>query len=197
MRLSDGQKCLFTHGHFRNDFEWQKAVTDNNSYLFYAPQSSQKLGKSTRKTIRNYSITEPSSSSRLLHLNLLWDRTEVLKKVAPIQNIGFRVPWVLSHSKAILCTTRAFKHYLKSRSEDLMPPCDFTVQFTKWTLINNVFLFLNELYRQENGTAMGVCLAPNYANSFLGLWKEGYTFSNQNPSKEKIVWWGRYFDGVI
>lgn len=105
---------------------------------------------------------------------------------------------MLSHSKAILCTTRALKHYIKSRSEDLMPPCDFTVQFTKWTLKNNVFLFLYKLYRQENGMAMGVCvLAPNYAHVFLGLWKEGYAFSNQNPSKEKTVWWGRYFDGLM
>lgn len=104
---------------------------------------------------------------------------------------------MLSHSEGILCTTRVLKHYLKSRSEDLMPPYDFTVQFTKWTLKNNVFLFLDKLYRQENGMAMGVCLAPNYANSFLGLWEGGYTFSNRNPSKEKIVWQGRYFDGVM
>lgn len=61
MRLSDGQKCLFTHRHFRNDLEWQKTVTGDSSYFLFAPQSSQKLGKSTRKTIRNYSITEPVS----------------------------------------------------------------------------------------------------------------------------------------
>lgn len=78
-----------------------------------------------------------------------------------------------------------------------MSPCDFSAQFTKWTLKNNVFLFLGKLYRQENGTAMGVCLAPNYANPFLGLWKKEYTFSNQNPSKEKFVWWGGYVDGVM
>lgn len=44
MRLSDGQKCLFTHGHFRNDLEWQK-----NSYWWQVLFISSPKFTKTRK----------------------------------------------------------------------------------------------------------------------------------------------------
>lgn len=78
-----------------------------------------------------------------------------------------------------------------------LSPSDLIVQLTEWTLKNNVFPFQDKLYRQEKGTAMAACFAPNYANLFLGWWEECYIFSQVNPFRDKVLWWGRFTDDVI
>lgn len=158
----------------------------------------------------NDSITEPASKF-VDHFikpfvatlpSYIQDSTQVLNKIEEIKNIGSCVMATMDveslysnivHDEGL----KALKHYLGSRPDDLMPPTDFIVQLTEWTLKNNVFLFQDKLYKQEKGTAMGACFAPNYANLFLGLWEEQHIFSNQNPFKDCIVWWGRFIDDVI
>ncbi|XP_026098621.1 uncharacterized protein LOC113069710 [Carassius auratus] len=158
----------------------------------------------------NDSITEPASKFVDYFIkpfvadlpSYIQDTTQVLKKIEQIGNIGSCIMATMDveslysnivHNEGL----EALKHYLSSRPEHLMPPSDFIVQLTEWTLKNNIFLFQDILYRQEKGTAMGACFAPNYANLFLGLWEERYIFSHVNPFKDKILWWGRYIDDVI
>ena len=62
-----------------------------------------------------------------------------------------------------------------------MPPSNFIVSLTEWTLKNNIFLFQNQLYRQEQGTAMGAAYAPSYAGLFLGQWEHKFIYSETNP----------------
>ncbi len=64
---------------------------------------------------------------------------------------------------------KALQHFLMNRPIDSLPPSEFIIQLTEWTLKNNVFLFQDLLYIQFQGTAMGACFAPNYTNLFLGL----------------------------
>ncbi|KAJ0060014.1 hypothetical protein NL108_018667 [Boleophthalmus pectinirostris] len=91
----------------------------------------------------------------------------------------------------------ALEHYLKKRTSETMPPAGFILKLTEWTLKNNIFLFQQQLYKQQKGTAMGACFAPNYANLYLSFWEENYVFSNLNNLRDKILWWGRYIDDVI
>ena len=157
----------------------------------------------------NESITEPASKYVDYFIkpfvaklpSYIQDSTQVLKKIAQIQNIGSCIMATMDveslysnivHDEGL----EALRHFLRSRPDDLMPPSAFIIQLTEWTLKNNVFLFQDKLYKQEKGTAMGACFAPNYANLFLGLWEEQYIFSNLNPYKDKIVYWGRYIDDI-
>ena len=78
-----------------------------------------------------------------------------------------------------------------------MPSTDFILQLTEWTLNNNVFLFQDKIYRQQKGTAIGACFAPNYANLFLGLWEEKFILCSANPFYEKIKWYGIYIDDIL
>lgn len=66
---------------------------------------------------------------------------------------------------------RAMHYFLRQRPPDSLPPTEFIVELTEWTLRNNIFLFQDELFLQTRGTAMGACFAPNYANLFSGLWE--------------------------
>lgn len=54
------------------------------------------------------------------------------------------------------------------------------MQLTEWTLKSNDFLPQDNL-RQERGTYMVACFAPNYANLFWELWDGLYIFSKNNP----------------
>lgn len=91
----------------------------------------------------------------------------------------------------------ALQHYLSYRSDSL-PPNQFLLSLTEWTLHNNVFLFQDFLYRQLKGTAMGACFAPNYANLFLGYWEEQYIYNqSRNSFCDKIIFWGRFIDDIL
>ena len=84
---------------------------------------------------------------------------------------------------------------LVNRPTDSLPPSEFILQLTEWTLKNNVFLFQDQLYTQDRGTAMGACFAPNYANLFLGLWEKDCVYSSNYS--DRIKWWGRYIDDIL
>ena len=158
----------------------------------------------------NESLTEPLSKFIDFHIkgfvstlpSFIQDSTQVLNKIKEIKNIGsgylvtmdFDSLYTnIAHEEGLT----ALKHYLERRPPELMPPAAFLVELTKWTLHNNVFLFLNQIYKQQKGTAMGACFAPNYANLFLGYWEEKYVYSNSNIFLDKIIWWGRYIDDVL
>lgn len=45
------------------------------------------------------------------------------------------------------------------------------IEMTDFCLKNNIFAFNCALYRQANGTAMGSCFAPSFANLLMGYWE--------------------------
>ncbi|XP_057310002.1 uncharacterized protein LOC130648000 [Hydractinia symbiolongicarpus] len=53
-------------------------------------------------------------------------------------------------------------------------------------LENNYFMFLNEIYLQLLGTAMGTKVAPPYASLFLGLFEQTTYSSYGNNSEEEL-----------
>lgn len=59
------------------------------------------------------------------------------------------------------------EHFLQKRLDTLTPPTDFIVNLTQW-ILNNIFLFQDQLHQQIKGTAMGAAYAPNYAGLFWG-----------------------------
>lgn len=54
----------------------------------------------------------------------------------------------------------ALNYFLQQRAEEELPPRDFIVTLTEWTLKNNVFVFQDKIYKQLQGTAMGAALCP-------------------------------------
>lgn len=63
-------------------------------------------------------------------------------------------------------------------------------------LRHNYFTFLDQLYLQLKGTAMGANFAPGYANLTMGYLEEGYIWAN-NPFAKHIMFYGRYIDDVL
>ena len=61
---------------------------------------------------------------------------------------------------------------------------------------NNIFRFLNRLYRQQKDTFTGACLAPNYANLFLVFWEKKYVYLKLNRFKDKMIW-HRYIANIL
>ena len=59
------------------------------------------------------------------------------------------------------------------------------------TLVNNVFQYNLDFYRQTNGTAMGTIMAPTYANCYLS-YKERLVTNNKN-----IILFKRYIDDIL
>uniref|UniRef100_A0A3P8RTI8 Reverse transcriptase domain-containing protein n=1 Tax=Amphiprion percula TaxID=161767 RepID=A0A3P8RTI8_AMPPE len=129
----------------------------------------------------NDSVTEPASKfvdyfikPYVLKLpSYLQDSTQVLQKISQMGNIGSCLMATMDFESLFSNIVHkeglaALRHYLGNRDSDQMPPTDFLIQLTEWTLRNNIFLFEDKLYKQEKGTAMGACFAPNYANLFLG-----------------------------
>ena len=74
---------------------------------------------------------------------------------------------------------KALQHFLMNRHTGSLPPSEFIIQLTEWTLKNNVFLFQDLLYIQVQGTAMGACFAPNYTNLFFRFMGKGFCLYKQ------------------
>ncbi len=158
----------------------------------------------------NGSITEPASQFVDFFIkpfvselpSFIQDSTHVLNKIKDIKNIG---PSLLVTMDVEALYTNidhmegldALSHYLEKRHPEQMPPSVFILQLAEWTLHNNVFLFQNQFFKQNKGTAMGACFAPNYSNLFMGAWEETFVYSDLNIFLDKIIWWGRYIDDII
>jgi len=44
---------------------------------------------------------------------------------------------------------KALMHYLEKRPPEQMPPAEFILKLTEWTLTNNVFLFQNKFFKHS------------------------------------------------
>ncbi len=132
----------------------------------------------------------------------LQDTTYVLKKLDEIGNIGDAF-FVTMDVESLYTNTdhneglEALKLHLNKRPVEDMPPSDFIVSLTKWTINSYVFMFQDQLLKQVKGTAMGVAYAPSYTGLFLGLWEEKYIYSPANPFLDKVKWFGRYTDDLV
>jgi len=91
----------------------------------------------------------------------------------------------------------ALRHFLRGRPEYEMPPTDFLLALTEWTLTNNIFVFQDKIFKQTKGCAMGACYSPSYAGLYLGKWEEDFIFNQESHLFYKyIIWWGRYIDDI-
>lgn len=154
---------------------------------------SEPLSKFIDFFIKPYVSTLPS---------FVQDTTDVLVKLGTLKNIenAFLVTMDveslytnIDHNEGL----HAIKHFLTSRESESMPPNDFILQLTEWTLTHNVFCFEDDIYRQIKGTAMGACFAPSYACLFLGLWEKEHIHSACNPFRENLIFYCRYIDDLL
>lgn len=66
----------------------------------------------------------------------------------------------------------AVKYFLKTRSVSLFSHSEMVLAMMEFCLLNNSFLFDGVVYCQSQGTAMGTCFPPSYANLVMGWWEE-------------------------
>lgn len=155
-------------------------------------------------------ITEPSSKYidyfiKPLTCSLesyVQDTSDLLKKLERIHYVPSF--WLATMDIQALYTNidhceglEALQYYLQKRPNTDSPPTTFLVDLTRWTLHNNVFLFQDKLFKQLKGTAMGASYASNYAGLFLGQWEERYVWSQSNPFRQYIQFYGRYIDDLF
>lgn len=62
-------------------------------------------------------------------------------------------------------------------------------------LRDNYFLFEDQFYLQKRGTAMGLNVAPSYANAYMAHFKKIHIYPNHLYLKHAIVW-QRYIDNI-
>ncbi|XP_069610950.1 zinc finger protein 208-like [Ranitomeya imitator] len=70
------------------------------------------------------------------------------------------------------------------------------LKLLEFVLTHNVFVFGRGTYLQMQGTAMGACCAPSYANLFLGAWERDIFLCNPIPQMCLIQEWMRYIDDI-
>lgn len=70
-----------------------------------------------------------------------------------------------------------------------MPPTDFLLKLTEWTLTNNIFIFQDKIFKQTKGCAMWT----SYAGLFLGKWEEDFVLNGDiNICHKNILWYGHF-----
>ena len=88
--------------------------------------------------------------------------------------------------------TDACREYLDTR-QDKSTSTSFICKLITLILTMNNFIFNGLNYLQINGTAMGTCMAPNYANLFMGSLETKFLHSCLvKPTK-----WLRYIDDIF
>ena len=88
--------------------------------------------------------------------------------------------------------TDACRHYLDTRQEK-KPSTSFLCNLITLILTLNNFVFNSINFLQIQGTAMGTCMAPNYANLFMGKFET--SFLESWPFKPLV--WLRYIDDIF
>ena len=126
------------------------------------------------------------------------DTRDVIQKLLILESIPER---------AILCTIdvsalytniphdegiEACRKALNNR-ESLNPPTEFLTTLMGFILKMNAFEFNNRYYKQIQGTAMGTCMAPSYANIFMSDLEQ--RFLHTQPL-QPTVWW-RFIDDIF
>ena len=74
-----------------------------------------------------------------------------------------------------------------------MSPTADLCRLIKLILSTNSFTFNEEYYLPIHGTAMGTCIAPSYANLFMGKLEQEFL---RTQEKVPLVWW-RYIDDIF
>ena len=73
------------------------------------------------------------------------------------------------------------------------PSATFICKLIEHILTLNYFQFEDNMWLQKHGTAMGTCMAPSYANLFMGALEEKML----ETSPEKPIVWLRYIDDIF
>ena len=94
----------------------------------------------------------------------------------------------IPHQESIIACEEA----LNSR-DNLSPPTDNHCHLIKLILSTNVFTFNKEYYLQVQGTVMGTCIAPSYANLFMANLEREFLHTQD---KLPLVWC-RYIDDIF
>ena len=73
----------------------------------------------------------------------------------------------------------ALRFYLRQRlNNNVIPPTEEIIRVVDHALLNNVFSFECDMYRQIHGTAMGTPMASSVANLFMGWLEEDFLHSS-------------------
>lgn len=74
----------------------------------------------------------------------------------------------------------------------------FVLNLLTFILTRNYFTFMDQMYLQTQGVAMGTCCAPSYANLYLGGW-ERWIFADEQFDQwlTKVRYWFRYIDDLL
>ncbi|CAB1351377.1 unnamed protein product [Coregonus sp. 'balchen'] len=91
----------------------------------------------------------------------------------------------------------AMAHYLSQRPTGTLPSTNCIVELAEIVVTKNFFMFDNYMFIQQNGTAMGSKMAPNYANLYLGLFEKNVIFSPNNPFLRHIRLWKHLIDDAF
>ena len=86
----------------------------------------------------------------------------------------------------------ACEEFLNTRT-DQSPPSKDLCQLIQLILESNAFIFNGAYDLQQQGTAMGTQMAPQYTNLFMGKFEQQFL---QTQNKLPLVWW-RYIDDVF
>ena len=82
----------------------------------------------------------------------------------------------------------------KEERDNPTPSATFICNLIEHILTLNYFRFEDNNYVvTEHGTAMGTCMAPSYANLFMGALEEKML----ETSPEKPIFWLRYIDDIF
>jgi len=124
------------------------------------------------------------------------DTTDFLNKITTLGHIP---------STAILCTIDVSALYTNIPHSEgiqasldalhgLQSPTPRTIDLLMKTILNsNCFEFNGAYYEQIHGTAMGTCMAPNYANLFMGKLEKSFI----ETQEFKPYIWYRFIDDIF
>ena len=77
----------------------------------------------------------------------------------------------------------------------MWPLCKVIHQFLEYILKENYFTFMDKLYLQKHGTAMGTKMAPSFANIFMGALEQ--TLLSSSPKHLIPLLWKRFIDDIF
>ena len=126
------------------------------------------------------------------------DTRDVIQKLIKIQSIPIESTLCtidvsalytnIPHSEGKEACRRALNKRVKKE-----PPTEFLIHLMDFILRYNAFEFNNRYYIQIQGTAMGTCMAPSYANIFMADLEERFL---KSQNKTPMVWW-RFIDDIF
>ncbi|XP_078502568.1 uncharacterized protein LOC144758683 [Lissotriton helveticus] len=91
---------------------------------------------------------------------------------------------------------KACRKFLSSRSISYLKHSDMIVQMMRFCLENNFFVFDDVYYKQRQGTAMGTCFAPSFANLFMASWEQQVEKTHE-MYRSLVKLWLRYIDDLF